>query len=70
MEQRLTARLNKVEKTLDGHSKQFIMLTTRLDTLEENLTGHIDALEEDIVATIKDSLIIRKFVGMPLPDEE
>ena len=70
MEQRLskeiranTVAIQHLEIKTDG-------IILRLNGVEKNLTERIDALQEDLFATATDTVHIRKYVGMALPDEE
>jgi hypothetical protein len=44
-------------------------LSIKIDTMETHLTQRLDALEEDLVATMKDTRHIRQHVGIANPDE-
>ena len=59
MEQRLRTDMQKMEHRLN----------VKIDTSTANLTDRMDALEEDLVATIKDTVRIRRHVGMRLPSD-
>ena len=69
MEQRLTARLDQHDKRFDNLDMRIDTLTFRIDDLEENLTRRIDALEEDLTAVMMDTIVIRRHVGIPVPEE-
>ncbi|NOS68212.1 MAG: hypothetical protein HOO67_07710 [Candidatus Peribacteraceae bacterium] len=45
-------------------------LTKRIDDVESNLMERIDGLGQDIMATAKDSLKIRRHVGMAIPEDD
>lgn len=70
MEQRLTARLDKHDEMFKVQGKQITNLEIRLTERIDRLSERIQALDEDLMATITDTIIIRKHVGMPLPEED
>lgn len=53
----LEIRLNRFEIRLDG-------IDRRLNEMEQRLTARMDALEEDLTATMKDVFLIQKRVGL------
>lgn len=63
MEQRLSKRIVGVETRLDG-------IETHMGDMESRLTERINAFYEDLTATIRGTINIRKHVGMAVPDEE
>ncbi len=80
MEQRLTAKIDKNSQDIQVNT-QDIRANTR--AIERNSLGisentaaiqdlglRIDALDEDLTATIKDTIKIRRHVGMVSVDEE
>ena len=73
MGQRLSSEVKSMEKRLssrmDGMEKKIETNTVAIADLKKTLTERIDALDEDLTATRKDSLRIRQFVGMPVPTE-
>lgn len=69
MEQRLSAKIEQNTRDITRNDQSICALSVRVDTMEIRLTQRIDALEEDLVATMKDSLHIRRHVGMTVPDE-
>ena len=73
MGQQLSSEMKNMEKRLssrmDGMEKKIETNTTAITDLKKTLTERIDALDEDLTATMKDSLRIRQFVGMPVPME-
>lgn len=66
MEQRLTARLDTHDEMFVAQGKKIDANTVAIDRLTEKVT----ALDEDLMATINDTIIIRKFVGMQVPEED
>ena len=77
MEQRLskdistnTAAIQKVERRLTNVETGLTGVGSRLNEVEERLTARIDALEEDLTATIRDTIKIRQHVGMAVPEDE
>ena len=74
MEVRLTARIDAVEQRVSALESRVDRLernlTTRMDNLEREFKASIEMLEGDLVAVIKDTLIIRRHVGMQIPEEE
>ena len=74
MEQRLSAKTDDTERRLslkiagvkNGLSAKIDANTHAI----QDLTLRIDALEEDLTATIKDTIKIRRHVGMVSVDEE
>ncbi len=76
MEQRLTARLDKHDgmfvaqgKHLDANTVAIENIRKAVLEVEEHLTNRIHALDEDLTAIITDTIVIRRHVGMPLPEE-
>lgn len=70
MEQRLTARLDKHDAMFIANTAATERVRTTVLDVEERLTTRINALEEDLTATMVDTIKIRTFVGMPLPEED
>lgn len=58
-----TIAIRNVEKRLAN-------VETELIETREHLTARINALDEDLTATIRDAVKIRRHVGMAVPDEE
>lgn len=76
MEQRLSSEITGVKADVRGLKADVTGLKTdvqgikvEMKQMERRLTQRIDALDEDLTATMKDTLRIRKHVGMPLPLE-
>lgn len=80
VKQELLSKLDEHTKKIDENTKMIAQnstdirnldrkLTTRIDTLEENMNKSADALREDLIATIQDTVKIRKHVGMPVSEE-
>jgi len=69
MEQRLSKKIDVNTKSIDANSKSIKGLAQCMDTLETHLTERIDALDEDITATIRDTVKIRRHVGMHVASE-
>ena len=53
----------RLSKKIDQNSRDIRDVETRL-------AQRIDALDEDLTATMKDSLQIRRHVGMAIPEDE
>ncbi|MSR87109.1 hypothetical protein EXS70_02965 [Candidatus Peribacteria bacterium] len=70
MEQRLTKRIDGVDVRVSRVDIGLTKLDNRLTEVEERLTTRIDALDEDLTATIMDTVKIRKHVGMAVPVDE
>ena len=70
MEQRLTKRIDGVENGLSVLSKKIDANTSRINEVESNLLERINGLDQDIMATMNDTVHIRRHVGMALPDDE
>lgn len=70
---RIEERMTCVEKGMDGMEKRLDAKIERntiaIQDLKEHLTRRIDALDEDLTATIMDTITIRKHVGMPVPED-
>ena len=67
MEQRLTKKIDDVDAKLSRRIDSLDAgLNSRMDILEER----IDALDVDLTATIKDTIVIRRHVGMPYPKDD
>lgn len=66
MEKNLGARIEANTTSIQAFDRKF---DVRIDDLEEHLTRRIDALDEDLTATIMDTITIRKHVGMPVPED-
>lgn len=62
-------KIGSLEKRVGGLERKMDGLERRMDGMEERLTQRIDALEEDLTATMRDALRIREHVGMPVPTE-
>ena len=62
MEQRLSSRITGTEIEMKG-------MRIEMKGMEERLTERIDAVEEDLTATMQDTMRIRAHVGMPVPTE-
>jgi hypothetical protein len=76
MEQRLTARLDKHDGMFVAQGKHIDANTIAIENVrktvldaEEHLTNRINALDEDLTAVMTDTIIIRRHVGMPVPEE-
>jgi hypothetical protein len=70
MEQRLTLRI-------DANSAAILSLDKRVDALGRNLTGvevnltrRIDALDDELTATLMDILKIYRHVGIPIAEDD
>lgn len=74
MEQRLSRGIETNTKEIAAVEQRLsakIETNTRaIQDVKETLTRRIDALEEDLTATILDTVKIRQHVGMPVPSEE
>jgi phage-related minor tail protein len=73
MEQRLSSRMTGVETEMKDVKMEMKSmekrLSSRMDGMETRLTERIDALDEDLTATMHDTMRIRAHVGMPVPTE-
>lgn len=73
MHQDLSKRIGDLEVGLgariDQNSADIRKLNIKIDDLEMRLTQRIDALYEDLTATIMDTIKIKKHVGMAVSDE-
>ena len=69
MEQRLSAEITSIRKATESNTKEIRANAVAIQDVKETLTQRIDALEEDLTATILDTVKIRQHVGMPVPSE-
>ncbi|HLD71256.1 MAG TPA: hypothetical protein VI873_01405 [Candidatus Peribacteraceae bacterium] len=73
MEQRLSGEMKDLSTKFDDVGRSLIgrmdRLTIRLSMVETNLLERMDALEEDLTATMKDTMKIRQHVGMVSTDD-
>lgn len=76
MGQRLSSQMTGMEKRMGGMEKRMGGMERKIDVntiaiadLKKTLTERIDALDEDLTATMQDTLRIRAHVGMPVPIE-
>jgi len=65
----LEKRMGGLEKRMDGLEKRMDGLSGDMKSMETRLTERIDALEEDLTATMQDTVRIRAHVGIPVPME-
>lgn len=70
MEQRLSEKIDANTVSIRLLKIEVYDLKTKVNDLEDTFTSRMDALDEDLVATMKDTMGIRKFVGMPMPSQE
>jgi len=84
MEQRLTKRVDDNTRAIahnadaiayntrgiSENSSDLRTLTQRVNTMEDKVMCRLDALDEDLTATMTDTLKIRRHVGMAVPDDE
>lgn len=73
MGQQLSAEIQGVKADVTGLKADVAGLKTdvqgikvEMKQMEQRLTQRIDALDEDLTATIKDTIRIRQHVGMPV----
>ncbi len=66
----LDARTGGLETRMGNLENRMGSLETKMEDLKVTLIRRMDSLEEDLTATMKDSLTIRRHVGMTLPDED
>lgn len=69
MEKRLSKKIDNNSSKIDGNTKNILSLKQDMQILETHLTQRIDALDEDLTATIKDTVKIRRHIGMPVLSE-
>ncbi|OGJ56941.1 hypothetical protein A3H22_04395 [Candidatus Peribacteria bacterium RIFCSPLOWO2_12_FULL_55_15] len=69
MEQRLSSRITGTEIEMKGMRIEMKGMRIEMKGMEERLTERIDAVEEDLTATMQDTMRIRAHVGMPVPTE-
>ncbi len=55
---------------ISENSSDLRTLTQRVNTMEDKVMCRLDALDEDLTATMTDTLKIRRHVGMAVPDDE
>lgn len=65
-----TGAIAENSRAIAENGKDIFLIHRRIDIFETNVTQRFDALDEDLTATIKDTLMIRRHVGIPVPDEE
>lgn len=70
MEQRLSARIDANTASIQVLTVHVDTLTKRMDIFEKVFTERMNALEEDLTATMRDTIVIRGHVGMPIPNGE
>lgn len=66
---RLEGKVDANTKGIEANAKAIEKNRLAVDKLRNDLTARIDALEEDLTATIRDTVQIRRHVGMPVADE-
>ncbi len=69
IEQRLSAKIGENTQGIKENTVSMHRLEGRVDVLGENLTTRMDALEEDLTAVIKDTMKIRRHVGLVNAEE-
>jgi len=57
-------------KLIEANSVAIMHLEVKLSERIDRLSEKVSALDEDLVAVMTDTIIIRKHVGMPLPEED
>ena len=62
-------KIGKLEQRMGGLEQRMDGLSGDMKSMEKRLTERIDALEEDLTATMQDTVRIRTHVGMPVPME-
>ena len=62
-------KIGGLEKRMGGLEKRMDGLSGDMKSMETRLTERIDALEEDLTATMQDTVRIRAHVGIPVPME-
>lgn len=65
MELRINARMERLERRLESMEQRM----TSVEANIRDLTDRMDALDEDLAATMKDIRIIRVHVGIPVSEE-
>ena len=70
VEMRLDSKINNLDVKIDSVEMRLGTKIEKNTVAIEKLSQGIDALGEDLVAAIKDTIMIRKHVGMALPEEE
>lgn len=77
MKQDLLGHVDRVRRDLSSDIQRLSVDMRRMsDRIDANtraiqhLTIRVAALDEEIVAVMHDTLAIRKFAGMPVPEEE
>lgn len=67
--QRIDKRMDQLEEKIDRNAQKIDANTVAIKEVEKNLTKRIDALEEDLTATMEDSFMIKRHVGIPVATE-
>lgn len=61
---------NDLQEQMKGMEKRLRTdFKNELKKTESNLTNRIDALDEDLTATMQDTITIRRHIGMPIGSE-
>ena len=64
MEQRLSSEIKSLSSKVIKNSEDIKANSAAIQSLEIKFTARMDALEEDLVATVKDTYRIRQHVGI------
>ncbi len=74
MKQELLGKMTEIQKQLSdeiaSHKKETRTMGVSLHERMDDLENRMDALDEDLTATIKDTLVIRKHVGIAVGEED
>ena len=66
--QGVQSTIRSMEKEIRSNMKAIKANAIAIKHLEDSMNQRFDALEEDLIATTMDTMEIKKFVGMPLPN--
>ncbi|MBI3331780.1 hypothetical protein HYZ99_02360 [Candidatus Peregrinibacteria bacterium] len=69
LHQDLSVTINDVAEQTAQNTIAIHKLDKKIDGVEIRLTKRMDSLQEDLEATIRDTVKIRKHVGMPVSEE-
>lgn len=65
----ISSHTQRIDKRMDQLEKKIDQNTEAIGELKVALTKRIDALEEDLTATMEDSFMIKRHVGIPVATE-